>query len=201
MTGCTRISRRRSGNGNGKSCLARAPRTVALLPRLEQAVPGRSVWTARARSAIGSRRGNGALTFLHVQPTIRLVRARSAVSGRRRRHAVRASNADRMTQTSSVHAVRRAGGRTLQLAENGVLVREQVAEEARRIFFGESQRSFQARPQYARCEGGNELVCVNVVCRSKLKEAGEVRGYGVKSGNICKSELRECVLKHGYTLR
>lgn len=79
----------------------------------------------------------------------------------------------------------------LQLAEDRLLVLEEVADEFIRELLVHRHRIPGLGAEHTRREGGGELDDVSFVSGGEVDEAGEVRGDGVEGGDVIKAELAE----------
>ncbi len=116
-----------------------------------------------------ARRHDGLRPRFHVGPSVPLVAA----------HASRASRL-------GAHRGRHGAG-PLKLAEDGILVGQEISHQTIAITFVQRESALRPGPQDARREGRGERRHVRIVSRGEIDEAGEVGGDGVERGDVGES--------------
>lgn len=88
---------------------------------------------------------------------------------------------------------------TLQFSENGVLMREEVTNEAVAVALVHGERVLLARAQNARSQRVCESGYVVLVRRGELDETNKVSDDGIQSGNVRQAQLTQSGLDDGNT--
>jgi hypothetical protein len=89
--------------------------------------------------------------------------------------------------------VRSAAG-ALELAEDALLVAEQVAEQSVAVAFLRREAALSLGAEDARCEVGGQSGDVALIGGGEFDQSCEVRAEGVKRGDVGKAELSQRVL-------
>ena len=167
------ITYRRRARLNGKPCLRGVARPVSSV--------GAAV-DMRSGTAVAGLGGNGAVAGLHVGAPVALVGADTVeawIAGRR------GITAGSVCQ----------GGGAFELAEDGFLVGEEVANETVGVTLVHSEGGVGTGSEDTRGEGLGERRDILFCCGREFDEAGKVCSYCVEGGDVGKAKLAQGVLE------